>query len=83
MRPWNSQRLPLFLADIDDIVCEFAAGGLHRPDGLDKRVGCMEVQMEFDGQDGVFFKRVAHEQLEMQEIESNTELLGGMAQKTK
>jgi hypothetical protein len=34
VRPWKGQRLPLLLADVDDIVCEFAAGGLHRRDGL-------------------------------------------------
>lgn len=57
VQPWKSQRLPLLLADIDDVVREFAAGGLHRRDGLEERVGRMKVQMEFDGQDGLAFKR--------------------------
>jgi hypothetical protein len=58
VRPWKGQRLPLLLADVDDIVCEFAAGGLHRRDGLEERVGRIQAQMEFDGQDRVAFKRV-------------------------
>lgn len=57
VRPWKSQRLPLLLAHVDDVVREFAAGGLHRRDGLEDRVGRMNVRMEFDGQDGLAFKR--------------------------
>lgn len=57
VRPWKSQRLPLLLADIDDVVREFAAGGLHRRDGLEDRVGRMKVRMEFNGQDRLAFKR--------------------------
>ena len=79
VRPWKSQRLPLLLANIDDTVCEFASGGLHRHHGLEDRVGRMKVQMQFDGQDGVYFKRVAQE---IRQIESNTQLLRDMTQGT-
>lgn len=57
VRPWKSQRLPLLLAHLDDVVREFAAGGLHRRDGLEDRVGRMKVRMEYDGQDRLAFKR--------------------------
>lgn len=33
VRPWKSQRLPLILADVDDIIKEFAPGGCMRAMG--------------------------------------------------
>ena len=61
VKPWKSQRLPLLLANVDDIVREFAAGGLHRRDGLEERIGRIRVRIEFDGQDSVTFKRALEE----------------------
>ena len=58
VRPWKAHRLPLLLADIDDIVKKMGAGGLETRNGLEDRVGQMAVRLQFDERDELLFKRV-------------------------
>ena len=58
VRPWKDHRLPLLMADIDDVVRRVAKGGLDTRNGLEERVGRMTVQLEFDEKDKIIFRRV-------------------------
>ncbi len=58
VRPWKDHRLPLLMADIDDIVRRMAKGGLDTRNGLEERVGRMTVHLEFDEKDKIIFRRV-------------------------
>ena len=58
VRPWKGHRLPLLLADTDDIVKEMAEGGLDTRNGLEDRVGRMTVRLEFDERNEIVFRRV-------------------------
>ncbi|MCJ1405627.1 hypothetical protein MMC11_008855 [Xylographa trunciseda] len=58
VRPWKGHRIPLLLADIDKTLRVRARGGLTRRTGLDDRLGAVQVSLEFDGIDGVTFRRV-------------------------
>lgn len=58
VRPWKDHRLPLLMADIDDVVRRMAKGGLDTRNGLEERVGEMTVQLEFDDKDKIIFRRV-------------------------
>ena len=58
VRPWKDHRLPLLMADVDDVVRRMAKGGLDTRNGLEERVGRMTVQLEFDEKDKIIFRRV-------------------------
>ena len=58
VRPWKGHRVPLLLAELEESVRTMAVGGLARRTGLDDRVGALHVRLEFDGDDGITFRRV-------------------------
>lgn len=58
VRPWKGHRLPLLLAHLDENVRSQARGGLTHRTGLDNRIGTLRVRLEFDGDDGIAFRRV-------------------------
>lgn len=58
VRSWKGHRLPLLLAHPDENVRLQARGGLTHRTGLDNRIGTLRVRLEFDGDDGIVFRRV-------------------------
>lgn len=58
VRPWKGHRIPLLLAQLDESVRIQLQGGLTHRTGLDDRVGALRVRLEFDGDDGIAFRRV-------------------------
>ena len=58
VRPWKGNRVPLLLAHLDENLRAQAQGGLTHRTGLDDRVGAVRVRLEFDGDDGIVFRRV-------------------------
>lgn len=58
VRPWKGHRVPLLLAHLDESVRVQAQGGLTHRTGLDDRVGALRVRLEFDGDNGIAFRRV-------------------------
>lgn len=58
VRPWKGHRIPLLLANIDDVVKGAAAGGLHSRTGLEERIGRMKILLEYDDNDSIAFKKV-------------------------
>lgn len=58
VRPWKGHRVPLLLAHLDENLRAQAQGGLTHRTGLDDRVGTLRVRLEFDGDDGIAFRRV-------------------------
>ncbi|KAI0097971.1 hypothetical protein GGR51DRAFT_566012 [Nemania sp. FL0031] len=57
VRPWKGHRIPFLLADVDDIVKQLAMGGMSSRTGLEERIGRLKVHLEYDGKDGVAFRR--------------------------
>ncbi|KAJ2982129.1 hypothetical protein NUW58_g6511 [Xylaria curta] len=57
VRPWKGHRLPLLLADVDDIVKKLAVGGMEGRKGLEERVGRLEVRLDYNGGDQIAFRR--------------------------
>ena len=78
VHPWKSQRLPLLLADVDDIIHELDGRGSHGNDSLDERAGDTRVQMDFDEQNGLSFKRARLERPTSHQAGSELQLLGGL-----
>jgi hypothetical protein len=58
VRPWRGHRVPLLLAQLDDSLRSQAQGGMTHRTGLSDRVGSARVRLEFDGDDGIMFRRV-------------------------
>lgn len=58
VRPWKGHRVPLLLAHLDESVRVQAQGGLTHRTGLDDRVGALRVRLDFDGDNGIAFRRV-------------------------
>jgi hypothetical protein len=58
VQPWKGHRVPLLLAHLDENLRAQAQGGLAHRTGLDDRVGALRVRLEFDGDDGIAFRRV-------------------------
>jgi hypothetical protein len=58
VRPWKDLRLPLLLASVEDSVRVHARNGLKSRMGLEERVGMIEVEVEYDGEDNISFTRV-------------------------
>ena len=55
--PWKGHRVPLLLANLDESLQVHAQGGLAYRQGLDDRVGESRVRLEFDGDNGLAFRR--------------------------
>ena len=58
LRPWKGHRVPLLLANIDDIIRYRARGGFETRQGLEERVGRIKVRLDFEGRDEIAFRRV-------------------------
>ena len=58
VEPWKGARIPLLLAEVDDIVKEAAKGGLYSRSGLEERVGKTKVRLQYDDKDKITFERV-------------------------
>ncbi|KAI1362186.1 hypothetical protein F5Y08DRAFT_312941, partial [Xylaria arbuscula] len=58
VRPWKGHRLPLLLADVDDMVKKLAIGGMESRKGLEERVGMLKVRLDYDGGDQIAFRRI-------------------------
>ena len=55
--PWKGHRMPLLLANLDESLQARAQGGLAYRQGLDDRVGDLQVCLDFDGDNGLAFRR--------------------------
>ena len=58
VRPWKGNRIPLLLANVDEVVRNYAAGGFVMRQGLEERIGRTNVRLEYDGEDIVHFRKV-------------------------
>ena len=74
---WKNKRLPLLLANAEDVVRDAAVGGSDQPRGLSQRAGAIRVQMEFDGHDRLAVRRVGgtSRRPSLEEGESGAQLL--------
>lgn len=72
VRPWKGHRVPLLLADLDESIRARAQGGLAYRQGLDDRVGAVRVRLDFDGENGIAFRRV-HDSPQLQTLRKETE----------
>ena len=72
MLPWKGQRVPLLLAKLDETVQARAQGALASPQGYDDSFGELHVCLEFDGDNGLAFRRTYGSRLQTLGTESES-----------
>ena len=57
---WQTKRrrVPLLLANVDEVVRDRARGAFETRTGLEERVGRMKVRLEYEGREAIAFRKV-------------------------